>query len=89
MRELGSRHNDAEFYRELISTRNDETIANIAIVLIHQADYLLYRQLKAAERNLSRTAVSAKKCTVYGCPNARKSSANNPHDSMTGDRRNR
>lgn len=50
MRELGSRHNDAEFYREFISTRSDETIANIAIVLIHQADYLLYRQLKAAER---------------------------------------
>lgn len=50
MRELGSRHNDSEFYREFISTRSDETIANIAIVLIHQADYLLYRQLKAAER---------------------------------------
>ena len=50
MRELGSRHNDSAFYREFISTRSDETIANIAIVLIHQADFLLYRQLKAAER---------------------------------------
>lgn len=45
MRELGRRHNDSAFYRELIATRNDETVANIAIVLIKQADYLLYKQI--------------------------------------------
>jgi len=50
MRELGRKHNDSAFYREFIETRNDETIANIAIVLIHQEDFLIYRQLKAAER---------------------------------------
>lgn len=50
MRELGRLHNDSSFYRELIATRNDETIANIAIVLIHQTDYLLYRQLQSAEQ---------------------------------------
>ncbi len=46
MRKLGSEHNDAEFYLNLISTRPPETIANIAIVLINQADYLLFRQLQ-------------------------------------------
>lgn len=46
MRELGRRHNDSAFYRELIETRSDETIANIAIVLIKQADYLLYKQIE-------------------------------------------
>ncbi len=50
MRELGRKHNDSAFYRKLIETRNDETIANMAIVLIRQEDFLLYKQLQTAER---------------------------------------
>ena len=46
MRELGRQHNDAEFFMELAQTRPPETIANMCIVLIKQADYLLYRQLQ-------------------------------------------
>lgn len=46
MRELGRRRNDSAFYREFIETRSDETIANMAIVLIKQTDYLLYRQIE-------------------------------------------
>ena len=46
MRELGRTHNDSAFYMQLISTRGDETIANIAIVLLKQLDYLLYKQLQ-------------------------------------------
>jgi four helix bundle suffix protein len=34
-------HNDSASYREAIKLRNDETIANIAITLIHQADHML------------------------------------------------
>lgn len=45
MRKLGSTHNDAEFYMQLIETRPPETIANIAIILLNQLDYLLFRQL--------------------------------------------
>lgn len=45
MRELGRRRNDSAFYREFIETRSDETIANMAIVLIKQTDYLLYKQI--------------------------------------------
>ena len=51
MRELGREHSDSSFYTELIKSRNDETVANIAIVLIHQADYLLHRQLQQAEQS--------------------------------------
>ena len=36
-------HNDSAFYREKLSERSDETVANIAIILIHQTDYLLTR----------------------------------------------
>lgn len=46
MRRLGREHNDAEFFMNLISSRPPETIANMAIVLINQADYLLFRQLR-------------------------------------------
>lgn len=46
MRELGKKHNDAEFFMQLVETRPPETIANMCIVLIKQADYLLFRQLQ-------------------------------------------
>lgn len=46
MRNLGRTHNDAEFFMPLIETRPPETIANMAIILINQADYLLFRQLQ-------------------------------------------
>ena len=34
-------HNEPEFYTEAAKLRSDETIANIAIILIHQTDYLI------------------------------------------------
>lgn len=41
--QLGKEHNDAKYWMEIVKTRSDETIANIAIILLNQADYLLYR----------------------------------------------
>lgn len=46
MRKLGREQNSPEFYMQLISTRPPETIANIAVILLNQADYLLFRQLQ-------------------------------------------
>ena len=51
MRELGKKHNDAEFFMSLCPTRSDEVIANMVIVLIYQADYLLFRQLERLEKD--------------------------------------
>ena len=39
-----------EVYREFIETRPAEVIANIAICLIHQTNYLLDQQLKTLEK---------------------------------------
>ena len=36
-------HNEPEYYQKAIRERSDETIANIAIILIRQTDYLLKR----------------------------------------------
>lgn len=41
--ELGKKYNDADYWMDIVKTRNDETIANIAIMLLHQADFLLYK----------------------------------------------
>lgn len=44
-------HNNSDYYRELLPTRSAETIANIAITLIHQTDYLLQRLLEHQQEN--------------------------------------
>lgn len=49
MRRLGKEHNDAEFFMKLIQVRPPETIANMAIILLNQADYLLFKQLERLE----------------------------------------
>lgn len=40
-RNFCAKHNDSKSYRDAVSVRSDETVANIAIILIHQADVLL------------------------------------------------
>lgn len=45
MQRLGKEHNDAAYFMQLIETRPPETIANMAIILLNQADYLLFKQL--------------------------------------------
>ena len=44
--QLGKEHNESVFWRELIKTRNAETVANLAIILLNQCDYLLYRYIQ-------------------------------------------
>ena len=46
MRKIGSTHNDGDYFMELARTRPPETIANMTIVLLKQADYLLHRQIQ-------------------------------------------
>ena len=40
-RRVCATHNESEYYRNAIAERSDETIANIAIILIIQTDYLI------------------------------------------------
>jgi len=51
MRRLGQTHNDAGFFMQIAQTRPPETIANMCIMLIKQADYLLFKQLKRLEKD--------------------------------------
>ena len=40
-----------ELYREFVETRPPEVVANIAICLIHQANYLIGQQLRSLEKD--------------------------------------
>lgn len=52
VRNLGKQPNGTyETYRTYVETRSDEVIANIAICLIHQANYLLDQQLRRLEQD--------------------------------------
>jgi four helix bundle suffix protein len=52
VRRLGNRpHATYETYREFCETRPAEVVANIAICLIHQANYLLDQQIRRLERD--------------------------------------
>ncbi|HMP81145.1 MAG TPA: four helix bundle suffix domain-containing protein [Verrucomicrobiota bacterium] len=51
VRKLGARNDESyESYRSFIETRPAETVANILICLIHQANYLLDQQLRQLEQ---------------------------------------
>jgi four helix bundle suffix protein len=52
VRKLGNKpHTTYESYREFCETRPAEVVANIAICLIHQANYLLDQQLKRLDKD--------------------------------------
>ena len=49
-RKICAENRDSAYYREAIKVRTDETIANIAIVLINQCDYLLQRLIDSQKQ---------------------------------------
>lgn len=53
-RRICASNNDSSFYREAVKIRTAETVANIAIILIHQADVLLYRLIERQKADFLR-----------------------------------
>ena len=50
-RRVCSQHNDPAYYTEKIAERSDETIANIAITLIHQEDVVLRKLINRLQED--------------------------------------
>ena len=50
-RTVCSKHNDSAYYREAIKIRSDETVANIAITLIHQTDVFLRKLIDRLKKD--------------------------------------
>lgn len=53
MRNLGRRISDSDYYIRLAQTRNDQTIANMVIVLLHQQDRLLCNFIESEGRRFT------------------------------------
>lgn len=53
-RRICATKNDSSFFREAVRIRSAETVANIAIILIHQADVLLYRLIERQKADFLR-----------------------------------
>jgi four helix bundle suffix protein len=51
LRELGRKYNDSAFYMPLVMVRPPETIANMAICMIKQTDYMLFKQLQTVSED--------------------------------------
>jgi four helix bundle suffix protein len=64
MRELAKKHNDSAFYMEIAKTRPPETIANIAICLLKQTDYLLAKYIDKLEEAFLRDGGMREKMTT-------------------------
>src|SRR5438876_431074 len=67
-----------ETYREFCDTRSAEVVANIAICLIHQTNYLLDRQLRRLEQDFLKEGGIRERMT-----RARLQSRNRTHQSST------
>ncbi len=50
-RKVCSRHNDSSFYLDAIRHRSPETIANIAITIIHQTDVFLRKLIERLQQD--------------------------------------
>lgn len=50
-RRICVKNNESAYYRNAVSVRNSETVANIAIILIHQADVLLSRLIERQKKD--------------------------------------
>ena len=51
-RRICEKHNEPSYYREAVEIRSAETVANIAIVLLHQADLMLCRMIERQKTNV-------------------------------------
>lgn len=50
VREKGRQELESAFWLDIANKRNDEVVANIAIVLLKQEDYMLFKQLESLEK---------------------------------------
>ena len=73
MRNLGRKHNDSGFYMKIVRTRPPETIANMAICMIKQNDYLLSKLIKSLEKKFLSEGGLRERMTRLRKENRRKS----------------
>jgi four helix bundle suffix protein len=84
VRELGRRTPQTyEIYREHVESRSSEIVANIAICLIHQTNYLIDRQLKRLEQDFVQQGGLRERMTRVRLEHKKSQSSRQSHDSQT------
>ena len=79
--ELGKEHDDTEFWMNIVSTRSDEAIANIAIIILYQTDYLLHRFMEKVSRRFVDEGSFREKLSRVRKSEKNKKSPNDPNAS--------
>lgn len=72
MRRVGIEHTESEYYMRLAQTRDDRTIANMAIVLLNQEDRLLHSFIESEVERFSNTGGFREKLTTIRLANRKK-----------------
>lgn len=85
MYELGRAHNDAAFYMKIAMTRPPETIANIAICLLKQTDYLLFKLLESLEKQFLAEGGMRERMTRLRIEERKKQKSNNNSNKSSSD----
>jgi four helix bundle suffix protein len=70
-----------ETFREFVETRSDEVVANIAICLIHQANYLLDKQIAGIEQDFLKEGGLRERMSQIRREVRSRQNSNNSHDS--------
>lgn len=71
-----------ELYREIVETRPAETVANVAICLINQTNYLIDRQLERLEADFLKQGGLRERMTRLRIQNRRKNGNDRRHGSL-------
>lgn len=86
-RRICMNNNDSAYFREAVRVRTDETVANIAIILIHQADVLLHRLIERQKSDFLKNGGIREQMTKARLDSRRQSSVpanyQNPRSSRT------
>ena len=85
MYELGRAHKDAAFYMKIAMTRPPETIANIAICLLKQTDYLLFKLLESLEKQFLAEGGMRERMTRLRIEERKKQKSNNNSNKSSSD----
>jgi four helix bundle suffix protein len=72
MRKIAKEHNDSAYYMNIVETRSAETIANIALCLLKQTDYLLAKYLEKLGEQFLREGGSKERMTALRLEERRK-----------------
>ena len=85
MRKIGAEHNNAEYFMAIAQSNPPEFIANMAIILLNQTDYLLFRLLDRLSKDFLENGGFAERMKRMRTEEKRKVDGNTKHLKASND----